>query len=119
MDRGILCRQEGFTIIEVLVSAIVFMIGFSILVFMLNQAITRYSIGDITRANNIGKSVMENSFASRDTITLDTIIVVSQVSYRLQKEVRLEDNLAAVTITVGRERLDKELCRLYGEYAIR
>lgn len=119
MKPWILNRQEGFTIVEVIVSAIIFMIGFSILVFMLNQAFTKYSVKDMTTATHIGSGIMERSLAARDTVDLDTVVVASEISYRVKKVVRLDNDLAAITVTVKREKKAQELCRFYGEYTIR
>jgi hypothetical protein len=110
--------QGGFTIIEVLMSAIIFMIGFSILVFMLNQIVANYSVRDITTANRLASTVMEKSFQFQETLSLDTVIVVTDVAYRVQKSVRVDDGLAAVTVKVMRRHQSEALCTFYGEFLV-
>lgn len=111
--------QGGFTIIEVLVGAVVFMIGFSLLVFLLNQLITRQSIRDITTATHIASETMERAIVFHDTLSVDTTMVVSGISFRLEKKVRLDSGLASVRLQVYRLHELKELCRMYGEFDTR
>lgn len=119
MRKTILQGQEGFTIIEVMVAAIVFLAGFSILVFLLNVAFTKFSVKEITTATHIGERFMEESFARGDTLSVDTVIVVSNISYRIQKEIQPENDLAVIMVTVKREKTDRQLCKFYGEYQIK
>lgn len=111
--------QKGFTIIEVLVGATVFMLGFSLLVFMLNQMITRQSIRDITTATHLASESMERAMVFHDALPFDTTITVSGIAYRLEKNVHVDSSMAAVTVQVFRVREPKELCRMYGEFDVK
>lgn len=114
----VLGSQRGFMLVEVLVSAAVFMIGFSVLVFMLERMIVGYSAEEITTATNLATSVMEQTLAARDTVGIDTTLMIGEIRYRIDKKVNLKNGLAAVEVQVSRERTGKELCRLYAELVI-
>ncbi len=108
----------GFSIIEVLIGAIVFMIGFSLLITMLNNVFVKFSTKEMKQASDIASEQMYYSLYSHNTNNLDTIIVKSGISYKLIKNIKNENNLAKVTISVARAKTNKEIIKLYNEFII-
>lgn len=119
MTASIIKNQNGVTIIEVLVGAVVFMIGFSILVFMLNQLISNYSINDVTSATRLASKSMEMTIALQDTMSYDSTVNVSNIAFGVKKTVQIDNELAKIQIDVTRSLTKKELCSLYGEFIVR
>ncbi|MEE9441409.1 MAG: prepilin-type N-terminal cleavage/methylation domain-containing protein [candidate division Zixibacteria bacterium] len=119
MTTNIIKNQDGVTIIEVLVGAVVFMIGFSILVFMLNQMISNYSVNDLTSATRLASKSMEMTITYQDTISYDSTINVSNIDFGVKKTVQIDNDLAKIYINVARSSTKKELCSLYGEFIFR
>jgi Tfp pilus assembly protein PilV len=119
MIVGRLKSKRGLTIIEVLISAVVFMIGFSMLVAVVNSTLLKFSTADMNHANAIAQEVMALTCAYRDTLRLDSTVARLDIDYRLTREVVIKDDLAAVSITVSRVKSGRVLIRLYNECTIR
>ncbi|MCK5126281.1 MAG: prepilin-type N-terminal cleavage/methylation domain-containing protein [candidate division Zixibacteria bacterium] len=118
MNSEILKNEQGFTIVEVLVGAFIFMLGFSVLIFMLSQLMVNYSVDEISTANRIAQNNLEMVIVSHDTISQNLVVIQSNVKYSVMKRVTVSDNLAKVNVEVKRHSKEKILCRLYYEFAI-
>lgn len=108
--------ERGLTIIEVLISAVVFVTGFSILVAMLGQVVTKFSVPEVTSADRIGNELMMRTTATKDTTELDTTITRSQMSFRIIRHVSTNGNLAQASIILSRVGNQKQLLHLYNEF---
>ncbi len=118
MNKINIQSEKGFTIIEVLVGAFVFMLGFSVLIFMLSRLMVNYSVNEISTANRIAKNHLEVTIAERDTVSFSTCEVVNNIKYRITKNVSCYNHIASVNIEVKRKTKDKVLCRLAYEFGI-
>ena len=118
MRRNILTNQSGFSIIEVLIGATVFMIGFGALVLMLNNVFAKFSIEELQVANVTSQKVMAETILAGDTIPCDSSIVCSGLRLNVKKTVIVEENLARVSVSVFRESTGKRLVKLYNEFVI-
>lgn len=118
MNRQIVKNESGFTILEILVGAFLFFLGFSILVFMLSRMMANYSIDDISTANRIAANHLETAIVEKDTLSFTAIEVDDNVKYLVEKTTQVKENLAGVTIKVSRQSKAKTLSELYYEFSI-
>ncbi|MDH3892394.1 MAG: hypothetical protein OEV49_15075 [candidate division Zixibacteria bacterium] len=116
--NGRLDNSSGFTIMEVLVAAVVFMAGFSIMVALLSSTLAKFSSRELVLANNIAREQMMSTVLVRDTTGLDTTVTRSGIAFELKRRVTLDDGLAKIRIGVYRQRTGKQLVDLYNELAI-
>ncbi len=116
MKKSPLSKSSGFTIIEVLVSAVVFMIGFSILVTLLNTTLNKFSIQELEQASCIGEDFMNHTIVMKDTINLDTIINRSGIKFKVTKQIQIDNDLARISIHVFRETSGELVIDLYNEF---
>ena len=70
---------SGLTIMEVLIAAVIFMIGFTLLTFLLSGLGTRYSPVDKIAALNLARRYMEETLALDDCNESDQIVRLSGV----------------------------------------
>ncbi len=118
MSEKLIKSEQGFTIIEVLVGAFIFMLGFSVLIFLLSRLMVDYSVDEASTANRIAQNSLELTIASGDTISFSYSEVVDNVKYNIIRKVAVENNLACVNIEVNRETTNKVISRLYHEFYI-
>lgn len=112
---GKLESHKGLTIIEVLIASTVFMIGFTVMVFLLGQIVTKHSAKNRTIAFNIATSCMEKSLAAHEFSDTTYVDIRSNISYRVLKNVEKNSSLIKIRIRVLREKQDTELINLYSE----
>lgn len=115
MKRTILGNQSGLTIIEVLISAVVFMIGFSLLIALLNTTLVRLSTKETELANRLAEERMLLAIEHQETENLDTTITRSGLRFAVHREIQSEGNIAAVSIAIARQNRDKTIIELYNE----
>jgi hypothetical protein len=111
-------NQRGLTIIEVLLSAVIFMAGFSVLVALLNGTFARLSIRELLLARSLGHTVMVTTLANADTCALDTVVETSGTSFDVTRRVTVHGDLAEVLVTVTRKRTDRKLIELYNVFLL-
>lgn len=116
--KKILSDNSGLTIIEVLISAVIFVIGFSLIVVMLNHTLVKFSTRDLSNGAALANEIMQRTVSLKDTTDLDSTVVRSGVSYTITRKVELQNDLVNVTITVLRTREDKELIKLHNEFIL-
>ncbi len=109
-------NQAGFTILEILVGALVFMIGFSIVIGVLNGTLAKLHVDELTQAGAVGQMVMEQTIAVKETSTLDTIVVRNTRQFRIIRSVQVADVCAVVDLTVSRHGSRRVLLRWYYEF---
>ena len=114
--KGKLKANSGVTIIEVLISAVVFMIGFSLLISLLNGTLIRISTEEINTADCLAEEVMTATVSVKDTSALDLTLVRSGRQYRVRRTTVVTDGLAKVSVMVSRDRTNKQLIHLYNEF---
>ena len=110
--------QRGLTIIEVLIGAVVFVIGFSILVALMSNVSSRFSIRELNLADQLGHEFMLHAMTAADTTTLDTVVIRSDIAFQVQRHVAVNSGLASMHVTVTREKTGRELLRLYDEFLL-
>ncbi len=110
--------QKGLTIIEVLISAVVFVIGFSLLIALLSNTESRFSIKELTDADRIGHEIMVTTTTLAVTTPLDRVIVQSGQKFRVRRQSVVEDGLAGVTVTVSRVGSGKVILELYDAFQV-
>jgi Tfp pilus assembly protein PilV len=118
MTGGRLRNCAGFTIVEVLVAALVFVVGFSVLVNLLNSTLIKFSTEGITEASLLAHEIMTETTATEDTTSLDTLIRGSHLSWRVNRTVCVDSKLAQVTVSVYREKRDKKMIELYNAFIL-
>jgi Tfp pilus assembly protein PilV len=114
----LLKTQSGMTILEVLIASVIFMVGFTTLVALLNSTLLKFSTKELSTAGAAAQEVMFRSVAQIDTTALDTTQVFSGVSYRVMRRVIRRGNLAAVQVIVYRPRTMTRIVDLYDAIAI-
>ncbi len=107
--------ESGFTILEVLVAATLFLIGLSLMVSLLNTTLAKLGIDDLVAGRNIAESVLLTSLNNSDTTSLDSIVTYSGKKYQLKRTSRIDSSLIGWEITVSRYKQPKILVSLYGE----
>lgn len=110
--------QEGLTIVEVLISAVVFVIGFSLLVVLLSNAVSRFSVRELVEADRVGHEVMELATTMADTTLMDTLVIRSGQKYRVERRCGIEDGLVEMIVTVSREGSGKQILELYDVFRV-
>ncbi len=110
-----LTNERGLTIMEVLISSVVFMIGFSILVALLTNSLTRFSSRELNLASSVGQEAMTLALASPDAESCDTIIVRSSIRFGVHREVLREGDLTRIRITVDRTNSRNSIVDFYHE----
>lgn len=111
-----LSNQSGLTIIEVLISAVTFMIGFSLLIALLNTTLVRLSTKETELANRLAEERMLLAIELQETDNLDTTITRSGLRFAVHREVQSVGNISAVSIAVARHNRDKTIVELYNEF---
>ncbi len=111
--------QAGMTVIEVLIAAVVFMVGFSTLILLMNSSLVKFSASELLHANNLAREVITISAAARDTTSIDTVITRSGIAYRLTRQVTVSDNLVGLSITVYRHKQERKIIELYDAFVSR
>ena len=116
MKRSKLSNQSGLTIIEVLISAVVFMIGFSLLIALLNSTLVRLSTKETELANRLVEERMLLAIEFEEIDNLDTAITRSGLRFEVHREVQSVGNISTVSIAVARHNRDKIIIELYNEF---
>lgn len=117
-DMTVVKSESGFTIIEVLIASVIFMIGFSMLVALLNNTLLKFSTEELLAGGNVGREAMLMAVSVADTTACDTIFENSGIKFRVVRQVAVRDGLAGVQITVYRQKNSKEILRLYDEFVL-
>jgi Tfp pilus assembly protein PilV len=110
--------QSGVTILEVLIASVIFMVGFTTLVALINSTLLKFSTKELTTAGAAAQEVMLLTIANADTTSFDTTQVFSGVRYRVARSVTRRDNLACVRIIVSRPRTTTKIVDLYDAFAL-
>jgi len=113
-----LLRQDGMTVIEVLIAAIIFMAGFSTLILLMNSTLIKFSAREILQADNLAEEVMAKSLADQDTTSTDSVFEVAGVAYRVTRNVGIEPDLAGISVTVYRAKQSRKIVKLYDAFVI-
>lgn len=113
--KKILLNNSGFSIIEVLIGAVVFMLGFTTMVLMLNNVFIKFSTKEYISAQQLANTYMLQATTQNDLNFTDTTIERSDIQFRVIKAVDINDNLAAIRIGVYRLKTNKEIITLYNE----
>lgn len=111
-------NDSGFSIIEVLIGAVVFMVGFSLLIGMLNNIFVKFSTEEMKQASIIAKEQMIYTLHLKNTNDIDSVIVKSGIRYTMEKAIQIDNKIAKVTISVSRTKTQKEIIKLYNEFII-
>ncbi len=113
-----LSSESGLTLLEVLIAAVIFMIGFSLLMALLNSTLLKFSTKELITASAIGKEAMLQAISTADTTSSSSTVQESGIRYRVEKAIIVSDRLAGVTITVFRQKHDKKIIQLYDEFLV-
>jgi len=107
--------ESGFTILEVLVAATVFLIGLSLMISLLNTTLARLGSDDLASAGAIARSAMHAALSVADTPSVDSVVVVSGKKYQLHRSVKRENRVVGITVSIQRYKQTRVLMTLYGE----
>ena len=103
---------------EVLIGSFVFILGFGIVIMILNGTLVKLSVKEITTADAVAEEYMETSIISGDTLDLDTVVTRSELDFRVRRTVTVnQTGRAAVTIAIERPKQQELLIELYHEYS--
>lgn len=108
-------RQIGLTLLEVLIASTVFMIGFSIMVFLLNQMLGRYSSKEMVTAYQIAKDEMEMTIITEDYKTLSKTEEKGKINFIVERIISEREHLVSIRINVLRQKTNRLLVTLYDE----
>jgi len=115
--RRLARNEEGFTLIEVLISAAVFMIGFSILIAVLSTSLGKISTKETNLASCIAREYMTISCISEPLHSSDTTVCRSEICLDLKRIVTDKEGLVGIRVMVNRQVTGKNLVDLYCELA--
>ena len=107
--------QSGLTIIEVLVSAVVFMVGFTVLVALLSQTLSRFSTRELLAASTLADELMGRAVLDGAAVSGDTTIERSSMHFRVERESGTVDSLATYRFRISRVKSERILVDLYSE----
>ncbi|SYZ73743.1 hypothetical protein TRIP_C60013 [Candidatus Zixiibacteriota bacterium] len=107
--------QRGLTLLEVLIASSVFMIGFTIMVFLLNQMQGRFSSKEMVLAYQLAKEEMEKTLAANNFESLTKTEIRSKISFFVERQITDNDGLVSIRINVTRAKTGKKLVTLYDE----
>jgi Tfp pilus assembly protein PilV len=119
MSRRLLASQSGLTVIEILIASVIFMIGFSTLIMLMNSSLVRFSARELLQADQVAQELMSRAVADRDKTSMDTIVTRSRVAFRVERRVVVAERLAGVSLTVYRERQNRKIVELYDAFVVR
>lgn len=111
-------NQHGMTIIEVLVAAAVFMIGFSLLIALVSNSTAKFSTRELTLGRYLAKQAISLSQARSDTLSADSTVQMSGLQFSMARRIELDGRLARVRVTVTRTKTGSLLADFYSEYAL-
>lgn len=110
--------QSGFTILEVMIAATVFMIGFAVMISLLDTTISRASTKELFISSSIADELMIETILVKDTTSLVTVITQGNISYDVKKISRVHDKLVEISITVSRRNTGRKLIELHNEFIL-
>lgn len=110
--------ESGFTILEVLVAATVFLVGLSLLISLLNTTLGRLGTDDLEAAGALAKSAILTASVGTDAAAVDTVLVCSGKKYHLHRTITTNGRLVGVMVTVQRHKQTRLLVNAYAETAI-
>jgi len=116
--KRVLKNSSGFTIMEVLISATVFMIGFTTLIALLSSTLSKFSTKELIVARNLACEYMNKATIESDITPIDTVLTRSEMSFHVKQTINQNDNLAKFQITVTREKSDKIIVDFYNEIVL-
>jgi len=105
--------------IEVLVAATIFMIGFAVTISLLNQLIGGYSSKDQVIGYQLAINCMEQTLSSGEYVSKKEISTKSNISFIVDQKIEQQGNLYLIRIEVSRAKTRKLLASLYSEKYIR
>ncbi|MCX6826068.1 MAG: prepilin-type N-terminal cleavage/methylation domain-containing protein [candidate division Zixibacteria bacterium] len=112
-------NEKGFSLMEVLIASTVFMIGFTIMVFLLSQITGKYSSKEKIIAYQLAVSKMEETLASGDYISGSLTETSSGLTFIIDRLVEQQEKLITIRINITRASTGKTLISLYNEKYIR
>lgn len=110
--------EKGLTIIEVLVAAAVFMIGFSLLIALVSNSTAKFSTRELTLARHLAGDTLIRVQTLADTLSSDTTIVASGLQFSVATRIERDRQLAKARVTVTRTKTGNRLADFYTEYAL-
>ena len=116
---AVLVDNRGFTVMEVLVAATVFIVGLSITIGVLNSSLVRLSTRELILASSAAAEVLVCAENQCDFRTIDTVVSRGGISFRLHMQSVVIGNLTSVRLRVFRLSTDKLILDLYDEYQLR
>ena len=119
MKRYILQSQYGLTIIEILIASVIFMIGFSTLILLMNSSLVKFSARELLQADQLVDEMMARTLTDWDTTSFDTIITRANVAYLVERRVTVAERLAEVSLTVSRDKQNRKIVELYDAFVVR
>ncbi|MEP0827187.1 MAG: hypothetical protein HRF51_01580 [bacterium] len=108
-------NNRGLTILEVLIASAIFMVGFSLMVFLLNQLISGFSLKEYVAAYQLASNTMELTLASGEFVEEQTVETVTGNRFLVEQLVTQEGALSKVRINILRPQNKKLLVTLYAE----
>jgi len=110
-------NEKGFTIIEVLVSAAVFMVGFSVLIALLNGSLSKFSSQEQVEALALAETDLLTAISRQDTSDVDFVISSSGRSYHIVRTVVRDSAVFVVNVDVFRAKTSKRIVELCNAFA--
>jgi Tfp pilus assembly protein PilV len=110
--------ESGFTLIEVLIAATTFLVGFTLIIALLNQTVTKLSVHELETARELATDEMFRAQALHDTTSTSTVLKRDDLSYRVSRVTTVDLPFVAINVTVAREKNGKELVSLYNAFIL-
>lgn len=111
-------NQQGLTIVEVLVAATVFMIGFSLLIAIATNSTAKFSTRELTLGSQLGSEMLLIAAAQADTLSRDTIVERSELRLTVSRRFEVQERLVKARVIVTRQTTNRVLADFCTEYAL-
>ena len=108
-----IANDSGFTLVEVLVSVVLFMIAFVTIVSLFDSTLNRISVKELRTASELAEETLNAALVGSDTTSYDSTMSANGVLFGVERTVVVSDGLKAVTVVVSREKTGKRIVELY------
>lgn len=113
-------RESGLTLVEVLVGAVIFMVGFTSLTAMLGIVTERLSARDLMLAQSISEEYIQTAeLAHRiEPGSGDDFVTRNDIVFRVHWQVTADSLINTVDVEVCRRLNNRSLIRMYYEFSV-
>lgn len=110
--------QRGFSVVEVLIAATIFVVGFTIVVGLLDRALNRLSQEELESARILSGEVWHATSCAQDTTSLQSQCSRDGRMFMVEKSVTTNGRFVEVSVHVRRAASGKEVIHLCNAFVM-